>query len=86
MKPREFVDEYADTNGVKMMVMDGFDECIVGIVERSGESPFVLYDREKVIETLMAQGMTRDEAEEHHGFNQTGAYVGEGTPGFLLRE
>jgi hypothetical protein len=28
--------------------------------------------------------MDREEAEEFHEFNQAGAYLGEGTPAFLL--
>jgi hypothetical protein len=63
--------------------MDGFDDCIVGIVERFNDT-FVLYDRRKVVAKLMADGMDHEEAEEWYSFNQLGAWVGEHTPGFLL--
>jgi uncharacterized beta-barrel protein YwiB (DUF1934 family) len=45
----------------------------------------VIYDREKCIEILMADGTDRDEAEEYFEFNTSGAWVGNATPGFLVR-
>lgn len=63
--------------------MDGFDDCIVGVVTRFKMPPIVCYDRAKVIAKNMKGGMTRDEAEEFFEFNQIGAWVGEGTPCFL---
>ena len=61
-----------------MLVMNGFDDCIVGVVDDC-----FCYSREKVIEKLMTQGMDRQEAIEFHYFNQAGAGMGEGTPVYL---
>lgn len=66
-----------------MLKMDGYDECIIGIVERCGQEPFYVYDTDLVIENLMSQGMTEEAAIEFHEYNQVGAWLGEGTPGFL---
>jgi hypothetical protein len=66
-----------------MLKMDGYDECILGIVERCGQEPFYVYDTDLVIENLMSQGMTEEAAIEFHEYNQVGAWLGEGTPGFL---
>ena len=66
------------------MIMDGYDDCILGVVERFGNQNHVLYDLEKVFEKLMSDGMTRDEAQEWYEFNMLGAYVGETTPSFLI--
>ena len=64
------------------MTADGFDEAIIGTVERFGDSEaIVLYDKEKVIQILMKE-MSREEAEEYFYYNIIGAYVGEGTPAF----
>tara|TARA_Y100000361_G_C10873440_1_gene195394 strand:+ start:96 stop:359 length:264 start_codon:yes stop_codon:yes gene_type:complete len=64
------------------MTADGFDEAIIGTVERFGDSEaIVLYDKEKVIQILMKE-MPREEAEEYFYYNIIGAYVGEGTPAF----
>jgi len=67
--------------------MTGFDDCIVGILERFGvDVPVVVYDREKVIQKLMDNGIeTYEGAEEFYQYNQLGAWVGDGTPAFLIR-
>jgi hypothetical protein len=69
----------------ELLLMDGFDECIIGICHSFGGKPVVAYDYEKVIAQLQSDGMTYDEAVEYHQFNQVGAYVGELTPVFIHR-
>lgn len=66
-----------------MTKMDGFDDCIVGVVEQYGRPSVLCYSVEKVIKQLMADGMTEEEAVDYHQFNQACAYVGETTPTFL---
>jgi hypothetical protein len=68
-----------------LLLMDGFDDCIIGICESFGGVPVVAYDYERVLANLQASGMTYEEAVEYHEFNQAGAYVGEGTPVFIHR-
>jgi hypothetical protein len=77
------LDELCDEQGLEVLKMDGYDECVVGTVSRCGMSPVLCYDVEKVLENLQRQGMTRDEAEEFFEFNQAGAWMGDGTPCFL---
>ena len=60
-----------------------FDPCIVGLVERFNAS-FVTYDRAKVIQVYMDDGMNEEEAEEFFSFNTLGAWAGECTPGFIV--
>tara|TARA_R110002020_G_scaffold7330_9_gene30939 strand:+ start:8730 stop:9068 length:339 start_codon:yes stop_codon:yes gene_type:complete len=36
----------------KLIKMDGYDDCIVGVVERAGEWPILCYDKEKVLSKL----------------------------------
>ena len=84
---REWIDEVSDelSGGDEsggLLLMDGFDDCIVGIGQRFTDYA-VVYDFERVIAKLMADGMTRDEAIEFHEFNQLGAWVGSSTPIFL---
>lgn len=66
-----------------LLCMDGYDDCIAGIVERYGEPPIVCYDRELVIRRLENDGMSNEEAEEFFEVNQIGAWMGENTPCFL---
>lgn len=68
--------------GDELLTMDGFDDCIIGVVERFDQLPIVCYDYEKVIAQLMTT-MTREEAVEYYAFNQLGAGMGDLTPCFL---
>jgi len=72
-----------DKNLIKM---DGYDDCIVGLVERAGQEPILCYDKEKVLCKLESQDMDRDEAEEFFYYNQIGAWMGDSTPCFLSKE
>jgi hypothetical protein len=69
----------------ELLLMDGFDDCIIGICESFGGESVVAYDYDRVIASLESQGMTYEEAVEFHEFNQAGAYVGERTPVFIVR-
>ena len=66
-----------------LMVMYGYDDCIIGVVERFGQSPIVCYDKVKIIQKLESDGMDNEEAEEFFSFNQLGAGMGDLTPCFL---
>lgn len=73
----ELAEDYPD-----LLFCDGFDAALVGVCYRFGQEPVALYDRCKIIEILMRDGLTEDEADEHFEFNIIGAYVGEHTPAF----
>ena len=84
---RDWLDKYSDENVMGddsngLLVMDGYDDCIVGVVHRFNDT-FVLYDRQRVLQRLMAEGMSYAEALEFHEFNQVGGWVGPHTVGFL---
>ena len=61
-------------------LMDGFDDALIGVVSQFSNGPLALYDRNKCIDVLMAEGLTESQAEEHFSFNCEGAWVGETTP------
>ena len=67
------------------LFMDGYDDCIMGVASQFGRPPVVAYDFDKVIQSLMEQGMTWEEAVEFHEYNQAGAWMGEYTPAFVRR-
>ena len=83
---REKLDELAAQLELPLLTMDGYDDCIVGVVHRQ-DLITVLYDRDKVLAKLECDGdgMSYQEAEEYHSFNQAGAWVGKHTPAFLER-
>ena len=68
-----------------MLVMDGYDDCIIGTVERFGQPLIYCYDKSKVIDRLQSNGMTEEEAVEFFYFNQIGAWMGDNTPCFLSK-
>ena len=59
-----------------------FDEAIIGVAERIGQSAVVAYDTTRLVEVL-SRTMSVDEAYEYFEFNILGAYVGERTPMFV---
>jgi len=70
----------------EMLRADGFNDAIMGIVQRCGQDDVVLYDTDKVIEGLMnGDGMSYQEAVEYFEFNILGAWMGEGTPAFFSK-
>lgn len=63
---------------------DLYDDAIIGVMERCAQPTIVLYDARKCIKALAAQeGWTYDDAIEWFGYNTSGAWLGEHTPGFL---
>lgn len=74
---------FAEFNTDELLVMDGYDDCIVGIVERLGQDPIVCYDKKKILNNLKKDGMNEEEAEEFFYFNQLGAWMGNSTPCFV---
>jgi|TARA_R100001082_G_scaffold109966_1_gene88441 hypothetical protein len=67
----------------KALTMDGYDDCIAGVLERFGMEPIIVYDKQRVLEKLMKDGATDEEAYEFFEYNQLGAWMGDGTPGFI---
>jgi hypothetical protein len=73
----ELAEDYPD-----LLFCDGLDEALIGVCHRFGQEPVALYDRGKIIEILMRDSMTWEEAEEYFGYNVIGAWVGDRTPAF----
>lgn len=62
---------------MKYLIADGFDAAIIG-VDMASER--VVYDKQKMVEILIEEGMDSDDAIEHLEYNVWCAYVGEHTP------
>ncbi len=77
---QQLVDQTGDE---ELLFADGFDDAILGVIERCSQPLVVVYDRNKCIEILVDQGLSGEEAEEHFAFNVSGAWVGDRTPAFL---
>ena len=81
MTKREYLSEFEDD--VMVLEPSQFDEAIIGTVQRVDRSPVVCYSVDKIVEILMEDGMSQEEAYEYYEYNILGAYIGEGTPMFL---
>lgn len=81
MKRQDIVDACGDE---EVIFLDGLDEAIVGFNCGFG-LPNAIYDYDKIILSLIDDGMTAEEAVEYFGYNIAGAYVGERTPIVLQR-
>jgi hypothetical protein len=77
---RNILDEYAEGS----VILDGFDDAIIGITEEFGRGPRILYSKDKILEILTSnEQMDIAEAIEYYEFNILGSYLGERTPIFL---
>ena len=75
--------EFIQDNYPDVLIADGFDKAIMGIVERFGMNPVVLYNKNKCINIMIKRdGMTEEEAIEFYYYNIVGAYMGDYTPCF----
>ena len=80
----EWIEQYAEDNDVQPLVMDGYNDCIIGICHRFGQASIIAYDKKLVIRKLMIRDeMSEEEAEEFFNFNQIGGWHGEYTPCFI---
>lgn len=69
-----------------IVMADGLSDAFMGIgsIGPNGHTVAV-YDSMRVIENLMKNGMSQDEALEYYEFNIAGAYVGDKTPFFMVK-
>jgi hypothetical protein len=73
------IDSYAEG----AIILDGFNEAIVGITEEFGGIKRLLYSKYKILEILQENLMTQSEAEEYYDYNIVGLYAGDQNPIFL---
>ena len=84
----------------EILLLDGFDEAIIGSCERINLGPVVAYSVEKIIEILMKdmevseddleedetiEGRKYSDALEYFEYNIKGAWMGEFTPVFMTK-
>lgn len=81
--PQPYGNDVGDDE-MELVKMDGFDDCILGLVDRFGCDPHIAYDKNKVIDKLIeVWDMTEEEAVEYFEYNQLGSFVGSATPAFV---
>jgi len=74
------IDNYAEG----AIILDGFNDAIVGITEEFGGIKRLLYSKDKILKILQENNpMTQSEAEEYYDYNIVGLYAGDQNPIFL---
>lgn len=87
MSMRQKLEEYAEDTGTELLFADGFDDAIIGVGVQASRNETVVYDHRKCVEILMERDdMTEEDADEYMSFNVTSAWVGDGTPIFVLTD
>ena len=78
---RERINEILLQQDENALLMDGFDEALIGFSQRINEPLLAVYSYSKMMNSLMERdGMTDEEAMEYIDYNCVGAWVGEQTP------
>jgi len=81
-KVTENIIEVLEETNEEALLADGFEDALIGTVQRFGMNNVALYDYPKCIKILEKQGMKEDEAIEFFEYNVVGAWMGDGTPAF----
>jgi len=71
----ELTRDFIDTMAEGAIILDGLEDCIIGITEECGNGPRLLYSVKSIINKL---------ALEYYQFNILGGYFGEQNPIFLV--
>ena len=82
MNTKEIIGRISDEYD-EMLLADGFDDAIIGVVEGACRPTVVAYDYDRCVKILMDQGMEEEDAHEWMCVNTMGAWVGEQTPMFV---
>lgn len=75
---------YAEENDIPILLMDGFDDCIIGLL--GGEEAKVVYSEELILEKLAKDLGSMDDALDYFSFNIASTYVGIHTPLIIQTE
>ena len=78
------IDEINEINP-DAIIVDGFNDAIIGLAERINLGPVVAYDVDKMLEIMVERDkMTYEEAMEYFDYNILGAWMGENTPVYVF--
>ncbi len=64
-----------------ILIADGFNKAIIGIDQNTSR---IIYSYTKIIQILMEDDMTREDAIEYFQYNIQSAWIGEKTPIYCM--
>jgi hypothetical protein len=78
---REEIDQHLKNIGEEALLMDGFDEALIGFSKRINEPMLAVYKWQRMVQILKNRDkMSYEEAVEYIEYNCIGAWIGEQTP------
>jgi len=81
---RAAIQEEIENIGIDSIVLlDGFDDAILGMINPTSDNPAVAYSVRLIVEELIEQGMDHEEAYEYFDFNISSAHMGPNTPVYV---
>lgn len=78
---REEIDQHLQNIGESTLLMDGFDEALIGFSQRINEPLLAVYKWQRMVQILKNRDkMSYEDAVEYIEYNCIGAWIGEQTP------
>ena len=78
---RQKINDYLENYDQTTMLMDGFDEALIGFSQRINQPLLAVYSWEKMVDVCVNRDrMSTEEAEEYINYNCIGAWIGDQTP------
>lgn len=78
---RKKINNYLENYDQGALLMDGFDEALIGFSQRINEPLLAVYSWQKMVDLCIDRDkMSVEEAEEYIDYNCIGAWVGDQTP------
>ena len=78
---REEIEQHLQDIGQSALLMDGFDEALIGFSQRLNEPLLAVYKWQRMVQILKNRDkMSYEDAVEYIEYNCIGAWIGEQTP------
>lgn len=78
---REEINQHLKNIGEKALLIDGFDEALIGFSQRVNEPLLAVYKWQRMVQILKNRDkMSYEEAVEYIEYNCIGAWIGPQTP------
>ena len=78
---REEIDQHLQNISQSALLMDGFDEALIGFSQRINEPLLAVYKWQRMVQILKNRDkMSYEDAVEYIEYNCIGAWIGEQTP------
>ena len=82
---QKYLEQYFPDDIEDILLADGLEEAFIGVSRSFAGAHVAVYDIDIIMEVLVTQGMTLEEAHEYFEFNTLGSYMGPHTPIYLTR-